>query len=68
MLDCMLEMPCREGHLCELEESFFEKHILPMHLKEKKYVQMAIEEGLTFDEVVEAIYENEYEKYLGGGE
>lgn len=64
MLDRHLEPDWHEERCTELEERFFEKYILPMHLKEKKYIQMAIDEDLTFDEVVEAIYANEYESYL----
>lgn len=67
MLDHLLEQDCEDIHCTVLEEKFFEKYLLPMHLKEKKYVQMAIDEDLTFDEVVEAIYANEYESYLNQG-
>lgn len=68
MLCCMLDHPSREGHIKELEADFFEKYLLPMHLKEKKYLRMAVEENLSFDELIEVIYENEYESYLQGGE
>lgn len=66
MLDCMLEEDCVESRFDEIEENFFATYLLPLHLKEKKYIQMAIDDDLTFDEVVEAIYANEYESYLQG--
>lgn len=67
MLDHLLELDCVDTRRGELEAEFFEKYLLPEHLKERKYIQMAIDDDLTFDEVVEAIYANEYESYLMRG-
>ncbi len=62
MLDCMLELDYPDPY--DIDEEIFETDYLPQFLKDPKYVALAIEEGLTFDEIVEAIYANEYEGFL----